>query len=51
MNLRIFLTICALVVVGAMLIDQLRLRGMTPLKWAMIPTLLALLIVPIWITP
>jgi hypothetical protein len=45
---RIFLTIVALAVCGAMLWDQLRLKGMTPLKWVVFPAMVALCVGPIW---
>jgi hypothetical protein len=49
MDRRIFLTAVVLVVLGAMLWDQLRLKGMTPLKWAIFPAMVVICVGPIWV--
>lgn len=50
MNLtsRIALTLAALAVVGLMVWDQLRIDGMTPMKWAMLPGMVVIVVGPIW---
>jgi hypothetical protein len=49
MSLQIIATATAVLVVSLMTLDQVRLRGMTPFKWALAPLILALLIASIWI--
>jgi hypothetical protein len=47
-DLRIFLSLISLVVPSLMLWDQLRCDGMTPFKWALMPVLYVLCVLPIW---